>query len=103
MLTQNDLLQIQKLIRKETRKIVREEIEAEVGSARDELQKEMKLLRLELKYEIKDLTNRIKNLEIKAIGIQKDLAIAVKFLDKDHIETLKRVSILEEHLNISTS
>lgn len=57
MLTKNDLSQI--------RKIIREEIEAETQSLKDELSGEIKLARIQLQKEVSEVKNDVKNLKIE--------------------------------------
>ena len=56
MLTKTDLLQI--------RKIIREEIEAESKPLQEDLRGEIKLSRIEIQKDIRDLKGKIKDLEI---------------------------------------
>jgi seryl-tRNA synthetase len=65
MLTKTDFAQI--------RKIIREEIENESTSVKEELGAEIKLSRIELQREVKTVAERVKNLEIAVRKIQKDI------------------------------
>lgn len=99
MLTKSDLSQI--------RKVIREEVENEVQSARDELQAEIKLSRMELSTRIDRVEDRIKNLEIRVTkmhnDLKKEIKMVVNFLDKENIKTLKRVKIIEDHLGLMST
>lgn len=86
MLTKADLSQI--------RKIFREEQETE----KEEFRGEMKLWRIELQKEIRDLKDHFKNLEIKINKIQKDIKIIINFFDRENLEFKRRPEKLEEHL-----
>lgn len=92
MLTKTDLSQI--------RKIVREETETESRSLKEELQGEVKLARIELQKDIRELTSRVKNIEILIDKIQKDIKSIVNFFDKESLQLRKRVERIEEHLNL---
>jgi hypothetical protein len=91
MLTKTDLSQI--------RKVVREEVETESKSSKEDLQGEIKLVRIEIQKDIRTLTNRLKSLEIVANKIQKDIKSIVNFFDKEYLQLRKRVEKVEEHLN----
>ena len=56
MFTKTDFLQI--------RKIIREEIESESRSLQEDLRGEIKLSRIEIQKDIRDLKGKIKDLEI---------------------------------------
>lgn len=57
MLTKTDLNQI--------RKIFREEQRVEIGNLGSSLRSEMKLMRMEIQNDIRDLEDRVKNVEIR--------------------------------------
>lgn len=95
MLTKTDFAQI--------RKIIREEIENESTSVKEELGAEIKLSRIELQREIKTVAERVKNLEIAVRKIQKDIKIIVNFFDKEYLGLRKRLEIIEEHLHLSSA
>ena len=95
MLTKNDFLQI--------RKIVRGEIEAESKSLQDDLLGEIKLSRIEIQKDIRELKSRIKNLEITTNKIQKDIKKFVGFVDEEYLQVRKRVERLESHLNLPSN
>ena len=92
MLTKSDLNQI--------RKIVREEVETESKSSKEDLQGEIKLARIEIQKEIRQLAKRVKNLEIAVNKIQKDVTSIISFFDQEYLELRKRVGRLEEHLRL---
>lgn len=85
MLTKTDLNQI--------REIFREEQRAEIGNLKLSLKAEMKLMRMEIQNEIRDLEERVKNIEIKIDKI-------IDFFDREHLNLLSRVERLEHHLNL---
>lgn len=65
MLIKTDFLQI--------RKIIREEVETESKSLQEDLRGEIKLARIEIQKDIRDLKGKIKDLEITGNKIQKDI------------------------------
>ncbi|EKD86641.1 MAG: hypothetical protein ACD_37C00206G0001 [uncultured bacterium] len=110
MLTKTDLDQLGKVVRK----IVREEVEAEVSDSKNSLGAQVTMTKLELKQKINDLDDRIKNTEIKLNGIGKDMKdvkkrviktektvdIMIDLFDKEIVKTQKRVTRIEDHLRI---
>lgn len=109
MLTRTDLQSIDKLVSKR----IREEIEAEGRNIRDELKSDIISSRIRIQQEIRDLADRIKNLEIRTNSLEKDIKKDFQklnkrftdlfdFLDKDQLKTSKRVERIEQHLNLST-
>lgn len=97
MLTKSDLSQI--------RKIIREEVENEVNATKDELQSDIIMSRMRIQQDINELTDRTKNLEIRITKMHRDLKNEVKmvshFLDKENMETVKRVEKIEDHLGLT--
>jgi hypothetical protein len=98
-LTTNDL--------KKIRGVVREEVEAEVGNAKRDLDSSISSVRLRNSYELTQVNNRLKNLEVGQgrlesgqKKIQKSLDYAVNFLDKQDIKTEKRIEKIERKLDI---
>ena len=89
MLTKTDL--------KEIRKLIREEVESESQNVKDELQAEMKMNLVRTLTEIREVKDRLKNVEIKINKIQKDLKYSVNFLDKFGLNIQKRVERIEGH------
>ena len=65
MLTKEDI--------KELRNVFREEIEAEVGTMRDELTSQIILTKMELRSDFRGVENRLKNVEIKLGRLEKEL------------------------------
>ena len=107
MLTKTDLKEIDKLIKRR----VREETEAEGKNTRDVLKSDILSSRVRIQHEIKDLTDRTKNLEIRLNNFEKDTKKEFQklnkqfidlfnFLDKDQIKTIERVKKIEKHLQL---
>ena len=107
MLTKSDLQAIDKLITGR----IREEVEAEGRNIRDELKGDIQESRIRIQQEIRDLSDRIKNIEIRINNFEKNsqkefqklnkrFTDLFNFLDKDQLRTLKRVERIEEHLNL---
>lgn len=92
MLTKTDL--------KKMGEIVREEVETESQNTKEELQAEMKMNLVRTLSEMREIKNRLKNVEIKVTKIQKDTKYTVNFLDKEHLRTKKRVKRVEKHLGL---
>ena len=92
MLTKSDL--------KEFRDIVREEIETEIQNAKQEMLADQKMNLVRSLGEIREVKDRLKNLEIKITKIQKDVKYAVDFLDKEGLKIQKRVERVEKNLNL---
>ena len=99
MLTKSDLSQI--------RKVVREEVENEAQSIKDELGSDINMSRMRIQNDINELKDRIKNLEIRVSKMHAELKKEIKavsyFLDKDIVKTIKRVRRVEEHLGLSSA
>ena len=95
MITKADFSQI--------RKIVREEIEVESRASKDDLRAEIKLTRIEIQKEIRALSDRLKNLEIRISKLEKDIKKAVDFLDREHLGLVERVEQVEHHLSLPIS
>ncbi len=110
MLTKTDLDQVGKLVRK----IVREEIKVEVSDAKKTLESQIRLSRMEVQSDISDLDDRVKNVEIRLDGIEKDVKdtkkrvkkigktvdVMIDLFDKEDVSLRKRVVRIEEHLQI---
>ncbi len=98
MLTKSDLTQI--------RKVVREEIENESQSIRNELGADITSSRMRIQSEINELKDRIKNLGISMTKMHKELKSEIKLianvLDKENLKTLKKVQKIETHLGLAT-
>jgi hypothetical protein len=85
---------------KKIRGVVREEVEAEVGNAKRDLDSSISSVRLRNSYELNQVNNRLKNLEIGQRKIQKDVEYTVDFMDKQDIKTEKRIEKVERKLNL---
>ena len=107
MLTKSDLKSIDKLVSKR----IREEVEAEGRNTRDELKNDLITSRMRTELNIRDLADRIKNLEIRVNNaaidskkgfkkMEKQFTDLFDFLDKDQLRTTKRVARIEEHLKL---
>src|SRR3989344_1669832 len=94
MLTKTDLQAIDRIVKKR----VREEIEVEIQNVKNDLQADIKMSQIRILGEINNIKDRLKNVEIKINKIQKDLKYAVNFLDKEFLNTQKRVERTEKHL-----
>lgn len=106
MLTKQDLNQIEKLVRK----VVREEVEVESRSTREDLQSEIKLARMELSLRLDKIDDKIKNLEIRLSQFQTDTEKTLKRIasnfftlsfDGDRAKLQKRVMRIESHLGFA--
>ena len=91
MLTKADLKEIQKIVEVVTKRIIREEIEAEIEVLKDELQSDIKMAQIRIQGDVRELTDKIKNLEIQIRKPRKDLKTTTDFLDKEGLITVKRV------------
>ncbi len=104
MLTKSDLSQLRKMTQEVVREIVREEVGNEVTSLKDELQADITMSRMRIQTDINELTDRIKNLEIRVTKMHKDLKTEIKmgfeYLDKEHSGTAKRVDKIEACLGL---
>lgn len=106
MLTKQDFSQI--------KKIVRGEVVSESEAIKSDLGSEIKQSRIEIQLKIRDLANRVKDVEQQSrengkniIELKKDVKKIDKrldegfnFLDKEHVNLVKRVKRVETHLNI---
>lgn len=103
MLTKTDLTQFEKLIRKITREIVREEVENESQSIKDELSGDITRAMIKTVGEIRELKDRIKNLEIRVtkmhIDIKKEIRKFFDFHDEDINQLKKRLNEVENKVN----
>ena len=75
MLTKSDLSQI--------RKVVREEVENEAQSIKDELGAGITTSRMRIQTEINELKDRIKNLEIRVSKMHKELKKEIKMVSSE--------------------
>ncbi len=92
MLTKEDI--------KELRNVFREEIEAEVGTMRDELTSQIILTKMELRSDFGGVENRLKNVEIKLGRLEKTVNVAIKMFNEDDTKLVKRIKNIESHLDI---
>lgn len=96
MLTKNDLSQI--------RKVLREEIGNEIEAAKTDIQSDITMSRMRIQAEIGELKDRIKNLEIRLTKMHKELKEEIKMvshvLDKENIQTSRRVTKIEHHIGL---
>lgn len=103
MLTKTDLSAIEKIVRKVSGVVVREEIEAEGENIRSEVMSEIKLAGMRSATELREINDRLKNLEITSKKIQTDLRKTSDFLDRENLKVVKRVDKIENHLSLSES
>lgn len=105
MLTKDDL--------KEIKKIMREEVGNEVKSSSQTLESQIRLSRMQIQSDIASVEDRVKNLEIKLVEIdkelnrkinrvQKTLNIAIKMFDETDVKHNKRISLIEDHLGLTS-
>lgn len=96
MLTKDDLVAI--------RKLVREEVGNESQAIQDELGSELNSARMRIQTDVRELQDRVKNLEIRTARMHKDLKKEIKqvshFQDVENLKTLKRVEKIESHLGL---
>ena len=87
------------------RKVIREEVSNESQTIRDELGSDITTSGFHLRDEISQLTDRIKNLEIRSTKnhneVKKEIKQVLNFLDKDNMQTRKRVIRIEQHLGLN--
>ena len=116
MLTKDDLQQI--------RKIMREEVKTEVQDSSNTLGNQLRLTKIEIRSDINDLDDRMKNVEIRMDnvvgsverigkdikGLKKDMKyvsktteIIAKNYDEGDIKLDRRVTKIEDHLNLPQS
>lgn len=92
MLTKGDLAAI--------KDIVREEIEVEAKTIRDEIKYDIFNLKTNIYSEFKEVKSRLKDLEIGTRKIQSDLKTTINFFDKGYLGLKKRVDVLEAKSNL---
>jgi len=99
MLTKEDL--------KAVRAIVREEVENEVQAARDSIETKMTSDRIRVQTDVRGLTDRVKNLDIRVTKNHRELKREIKlvsnFQDVANLETAGRVKKIETRLGISSA
>lgn len=107
MLTKEDLLAIGKLVDKKVRVIVREEVENEVQAARDSIEVKMTSDRIRVQSDVRGLSDRVKNLDIRVTKnhreLKKEIKQASHFQDTANLDTLARVRKVEDRLGIPAS
>ena len=110
MLTKTDFDQIGKLVRK----VVREEVETEISDAKKTLESQIRLSKMEVRSDISDLDDRVKNVEVTVSTLDKDMKnvkkdlnylkksmnLVVKNYDEGDTKLARRVTRIEEHLQI---
>jgi wyosine [tRNA(Phe)-imidazoG37] synthetase (radical SAM superfamily) len=94
MLTKEDLEQITQIVRT----IVREEIELESQKIRDELRAEISLSKMDVKQDIKELSNRMKNVELDIKKIHHDTKIIINFFEDEDRKIKERLGVVEKHV-----
>ncbi|MBI3985202.1 MAG: hypothetical protein HY344_04710 [Candidatus Levybacteria bacterium] len=99
MLTKTDIQQI--------RGVVREEIEAEVSSAKTSLESQIRMSRMQVQHDIGQLSDKVKDIEIDVKDVkkrvrktEKTVDTVIDFFDKDIVAVKKRVDRIEHHLSI---
>lgn len=60
----------------------------------------MKMSLVRILSEVREVKDRLKNVEIEINKIQKDLKYVVNFLDKEFLKVVKRVERIEKHLHL---
>ena len=78
MLTKADFDQLGKVVRK----IVREEVEAEIKDSTQTVRSDVRESRMRLQSDINDLDDRIKNVEVRMDGSDKNISLVIENLDK---------------------
>lgn len=112
MLTDTDI----KVLEKSIRKIVREEVTNESEDLKSRLESELKSSRMRIQIDIRELTDRLKNSEIRLTKlekinqeilknvkkIRKDLDTNIILSDRWVIYLDKRIRVVESDLKIKT-
>lgn len=93
MLTKSDL--------SELRNIIREELEVENDSIKNDILAEIKFARIELETKINKLEKKAKDTEIHLKKIRKDISTIISYFDRGYISIRKKVERIEEHLGFS--
>lgn len=110
MLTKTDFDQLGKLVRK----VVREEVEAELKNTRDSFEHEIRTANLHLRNAMREQGDRIKNMEVRLLSVeneikkarkdirklQKDVSVAIDFFNVEDTRLEKRVRKIEDHLSL---
>ena len=99
MLAKTDIQQI--------RVVIREEVEAEVSSAKTAIESQIRQSRMQIQKDISQLDDKVKDMEIdlkdvkKRVGkIEKTVDVMIDQFDKEIIGTQKRVEKIEDHLRL---
>jgi len=114
MLTKDDLKQIENITVRVTRKVVRDEISLETEDLKTSLASQIISSRMRVQSDIHSLSGRVKNVEIAANNLQKDMTIVkkgvkklqkdvdgvIEMADKGLLSVQKRVVIIEKNLKI---
>ena len=109
-LTANDLKQI--------RKVMREEVKAEIKDVENNLSNQMRMTKFEMRRDTDKLDDRMKNVEIrldnsqenseklhkqvmkKLTSIEKTVSLIAKNYDEGDVALAKRVTNIERHLDL---
>src|SRR5688572_21171508 len=107
MLDPKDITQIKKLfednnnkLQTNLRKTIREEIEIESENLKSDLENRMLDHKVYLSGKIDAVGNKVRNVDVKTTKILKSHEKMDKFLDKEHMYTVKRVTHIEKHLGL---
>lgn len=117
MLTKTDILAIDKIVQKR----VREEVETEGKNIKDSLGSDIRTSRMRIQEDVRELSNRVKNLEVGTGRLEKTSAIvkkdiatvkkslasiekkidkSVDFIDREYLALQKKVERIEKHLKL---
>lgn len=107
MLTKTDLSSIDKIVKKR----VRQEVEAEGKNIRDDSRSELRSTRMRIQEDVRELSDRTKNLEVRTNSLEKEMKKGFKkiekslektsdFLDREDLKSKKRIKRIEKHLNL---
>lgn len=103
MLTKDDL--------KAIRGVVREEVENETQTIKNELSSDIRMSRMSIQTDIQALKDRMKNSEIRLTKIdskitkmhkelKKEIKESFDFLDKSHLKNKRSIEKIENHLHL---
>lgn len=99
MLTKNDFTLLEKLVRK----VVREEVANESEAIRDDIRGDIVSLKISLFSELREVKDRIKNLEIRLTKVRDELKAEIRkffdFHDEDITKMKKQISKLEKQVS----
>lgn len=89
---------------KSIRKVIREEVESEMGSATNTLKGQILLTKATISNSLSKVEDKIKDVDIKIGKVHKDLKKEIKlvlnFLDQEDAAINNRVTKIEKHLNL---